>query len=57
MNHHAGIWQGKTFTFGTTAEQHGAHGGLETDTDSLDIWLDVIHGVDNGETIVNRAAW
>ena len=42
--------------FGAGGEEHGAHGGLEADADGLDDGFDVVHGVDDGEAVVDGAA-
>ena len=56
VDHDAGVGEGKAFAFGAGAEEESAHGGLEADADGLDVWLDVLDGIVDGEAVVNAAA-
>ena len=56
MNHHPGIRQQIALTLGAAAEQEGAHASLQSDTNRLDVRLDILHSIINCQAIVHHAA-
>ena len=55
MNHHAGIRQDKTFTLRTATKQEGTHACLQTNTNRLHIWRDVLHSIVDCEAVIHTA--
>ena len=56
MNHHFCVWQRKALAFFTCREQDRCHRGCHTDAHRGNCRLDVVHGVENGETGCHHAA-
>ena len=49
--------QAAALAFSTGAKQEGTHARGKTNTDSVYIRLDVLHGVKNSKPVVHRATW
>ena len=55
MNHNPSVRKTVSMTLCAAGKKHCAHRGLETDADSFDVGFDIVHRVDNGETVINGA--
>lgn len=56
VEHDTGMGDEGTLAFRACGHEDGTHAGLETDADSLDVGLDILHGVIDSEAIVHTAA-
>ncbi len=56
VNHNRGIGQQKALALGAGTQQKRGGRGLYANADRLDVVFDVLHGVINGQGVVNTAA-
>ena len=57
MNHDPGVPKAAALSFGTSTKKKGTHACCKANAHGVHIRLDVLHGVENAETVVDRTPW
>ncbi len=57
VNHDSRMTQAAALAFGTSIEQKSAHTCCQTNADRVHIGLDVLHRIENAQTVIHRATW
>src|SRR3989344_2035760 len=57
MNHYFSIGKSKSFPLSSGGQKPGAARGGHTDTDSGNVWFNMIHGINYGNSGTGRPAW
>ena len=56
MDHNSRVGQGSSFALGSSRQKERSHGGRHTEADGVHVTGDVLHGVEDRESGLNRAS-
>ena len=56
MNHDARMLQAAAFSLGSSAKEESAHARSQTNTNGVNVGLDVLHRVKNAQTVIDGSS-